>query len=574
MNKEYESKIFLTILIILLVSLTGCTAPDITPTNHQFAYDTESVNIAIDKQNNLHLVWQERFNDEISIYYSKLDNFGNDLINDKKIYSMKIPKRIHRDPDIIIDDNDDVHIIFAINNNLYYSKLNNNGEFRIRPIQLTVNNCSTDGDILIDSNNDVHIVWTDWRSGRAQIYYTKLSNFGEILIEENSISQNNSYDPSIIIDSQEKIYICWYFEWLNEGIWDSSRHIQLSYIEMNKNGEILKHTNLDILGDNYKQSSVEMCINSKDQIGIVWTFDDKLKYFPLETLFEEKIDPQTINKEFNMENNDLYHLNLDEFESNQRYLIQIYLTKQNLGRSSGNIYINKNESEYKKLGSWSFGFRKHSDILTLEYEVTNYIKTNGIYKIKFDKDLGIAYPEIQIIRIISIPQPIKHKSGIILSPEVVIEPAIEVDSGDNNIFVWYNGIGHESDLYCLKSDYYGNIIINKSQLTSTPGKSYDPALKTDARGNIHIVWLDDLTGENAVYYMKINGNCKNIVHEKKISDNRYEANEETKEKIKNPDNNLESLIRVIKYTFLLFILILFISLILYRNKILKETKKK
>ena len=37
-----------------------------------------------DQNNNLHVVWQERFNDEISVYYSKLDRFGNDLINDKK----------------------------------------------------------------------------------------------------------------------------------------------------------------------------------------------------------------------------------------------------------------------------------------------------------------------------------------------------------------------------------------------------------------------------------------------------------------------------------------------------------
>jgi len=167
MNKKNMLKIGLIILIILLVSLSGCIKPNINVQNHQFVYDTESVNFKLDQQNNIHIVWQERNNDEIVVYYTKLDNYGNDIVNDKKIYSMKIPRRIYKDPDLVIDSNNNIHIIFIINNNLFYTKLDNNGNTIREPEQLTKNNSSIDGDIIKDSSNNLHIVWADWRSGKA-----------------------------------------------------------------------------------------------------------------------------------------------------------------------------------------------------------------------------------------------------------------------------------------------------------------------------------------------------------------------------------------------------------------------
>ena len=85
MNKRNKLKIGLITLLMLLLSLSGCIEPNINVQNHQFAYDTESVNFELDQNNNIHIVWQERINDEIIVYYTKLDSYGNDIINDKNI---------------------------------------------------------------------------------------------------------------------------------------------------------------------------------------------------------------------------------------------------------------------------------------------------------------------------------------------------------------------------------------------------------------------------------------------------------------------------------------------------------
>ncbi|MCK5561462.1 MAG: hypothetical protein KAJ51_12745, partial [Thermoplasmata archaeon] len=106
MKKKKGFRTIFFILLLLLVGLSGCITPDLNPRHHRFEYDTESVNIALDAQNNLHIVWQEISNDEIILYYTKLDNEGNDLINDRKLYSVERRRNHYKDPDIATDLND------------------------------------------------------------------------------------------------------------------------------------------------------------------------------------------------------------------------------------------------------------------------------------------------------------------------------------------------------------------------------------------------------------------------------------------------------------------------------------
>ena len=564
MKKKKGFRTIFFILLLLLVGLSGCITPDLNPRHHRFEYDTESVNIALDAQNNLHIVWQEISNDEIILYYTKLDNEGNDLINDRKLYSVERRRNHYKDPDIATDLNDYVHIVFEINNNILYTKLDNNGNQVIEPFQLTNNNCSTDGNIVIDSDNNLHVVWTDWRSGNAYIYYSKLSNLGNKLINEKRFGQKNSYDPSIIIDSKENIFVCWYFEWLEEGIWGTTGHRQICYIKMNKNGEIFKITKLDFLGDEYKQSSVEMGINSKAQIGIVWTSNDELKYFPIDNLPKDNPNELLINKEFQLENDMLYSVDLNDFKFNHRYFLEINLTKEELGRSSGDIMINKNESEYKKIGSWSFGVRANPNILTLEYGVTNHITSKGKYRVKLTKESGITNPEIRNISLFSKLKNTKEKQDYILSSRVVIEPVIGVDPEDDNNFVWYDSIGRNSDIYYLKSDYYGNKIIDKKQLTNAYGKSYDPAIIIDSIGYLYIVWLDDRTGEDVVFYMKLDKYGNKIIKDKQISDFRVDDSSIIE------SEGIEKTVGFYLLLFLLLFIVISIIIVYLKYKIKRE----
>jgi hypothetical protein len=63
--------------------------------------------------------------------------------------------------------------------------------------------------IAIDSNNNVHITWRDDRDGNAEIYYTKLDNNGNTLVDDKRLTFNSAYSehPSIAIDSDNNVHI-------------------------------------------------------------------------------------------------------------------------------------------------------------------------------------------------------------------------------------------------------------------------------------------------------------------------------------------------------------------------------
>jgi hypothetical protein len=144
---------------------------------------TATPKIAIDSSNNIHLVWQGQDANGIwQLYYLKLDSAGNVLVPTKVITNRITEGGWIEDLSISIDSNDDLHIVWPDNRDsmtyhwgnseIYYIKLNNNGDILIADTRLTsYGGASQSPSIAVDSTNKVHVVWIDNRHALSDIYY-------------------------------------------------------------------------------------------------------------------------------------------------------------------------------------------------------------------------------------------------------------------------------------------------------------------------------------------------------------------------------------------------------------------
>ena len=215
-------------------SVEDVWSEDIRITNDTaYSMDPE---IAVDSDDDIHITWR----DSSGIYYTKLDNNGTTLVDDKKLStgnlseiavdsnnnahitwwdsgicymkldgngSILVDKKISAGgeyycPTIALDSNDNVHITWF---GVYYTKLDNNGTILVDTKRLTT--AGTQPAITVDLYDDVWITWYN----NHKIYYTKLDNNGSVLINDTKLSDDkeNSINPKIAADLDNNVHITW-----------------------------------------------------------------------------------------------------------------------------------------------------------------------------------------------------------------------------------------------------------------------------------------------------------------------------------------------------------------------------
>jgi hypothetical protein len=169
--------------------------------------------IAVDTNNNVHITWQEDRDGNREIYYTKLSNTGNTLVDDTRLTTAFASSWY---PAIAVDMNNNVHITWCDkkdgNPEIYYTKLDNNGNTLVDDTSLTNSVNSWNPVIAVDMNNNVHITWCDERDGNYEIYYTKLDNTGTTLVDDTRLTTDSggSYEPVIAVDTNNNVHITWW----------------------------------------------------------------------------------------------------------------------------------------------------------------------------------------------------------------------------------------------------------------------------------------------------------------------------------------------------------------------------
>ncbi|MBI2044625.1 hypothetical protein HYT23_01055 [Candidatus Pacearchaeota archaeon] len=217
-----------------------------------------------DNSGNLHMTWQKGGSGQ-RIFYKKIDSNGNVLINQTIINSAPLLADF---PALSVDNNGNSHIIWIDYRNgggeIYYEKLNNNGSAIVDDLRTTFTGNSPDYPYMdTDGNGNVYAVWGDNKQGNKEIYYEKLDNNGLNLTQEIRISNflGVSEFPAIASDPLGNTYIVW------QDQRDGNKEIYLSKLDSNGNKLIDQQriTNNPTVSD-----WPVVDVDSKNKIYIVW----------------------------------------------------------------------------------------------------------------------------------------------------------------------------------------------------------------------------------------------------------------------------------------------------------------
>ena len=81
-------------------------------------------------------------------------------------------------------------------------------------------------------------------------------------------------------------------------------------------------------------------------------------------------------------------------------------------------------------------------------------------------------------------------------------PAVAIDSGNIIHVVWFDDTPGNSEIYYKKSTNGGTSWSVNQRLTWSSGYSSGPSMAIDSSDSIHVVWYDDTPGNNEIYYKK------------------------------------------------------------------------
>ncbi|MHA1130578.1 MAG: hypothetical protein ACTSQQ_07175 [Candidatus Helarchaeota archaeon] len=215
--------------------------------------------IAIDSQDHLHVVWADDTDDiawgnDWEILYSSFDGISWSAPIAISDFATAFDG-ISEQPSIAIDSQDNIHVVWTDNTPGLVIPENPESIYEIlyrmynattstwSAISVISDNSSKWHDksarvpfIAIDRNDDLHVVWEDyvkaptvtWSSGESEIIYIRQINgswTGVMVVSDNYTDYNsfNSQFPSIAVDTNNIVHIVW--EDFYPGAWGSDREI-------------------------------------------------------------------------------------------------------------------------------------------------------------------------------------------------------------------------------------------------------------------------------------------------------------------------------------------------------------
>jgi hypothetical protein len=294
----------------------------------QDAATSYQADVACDSIDNVHIIWSDVRDtgpvSNIELYYEKMDNMGNTLVDEMRIthaphYSLY--------PSITIDSSDNLHIVWSeevnvmsvLQEEIYYTKLDNSGNTLVDDLALTGNDGeeSLFPDLEVDSTGNIHVVWLDDRnetgSTKCQdVYYTKLDNFGNTLIDDTkTFVRADHFRPNIVIDSIDLIHLtCG-----SMPNWKGNVHKQIYYMKLDNDGDPIVDEKR-LTSDEENASHPTLHLDSEENIHIVWEDErhenTEIYYLKVDNIGNALFDEQRLTTEssksqfpeIEMDNND------------------------------------------------------------------------------------------------------------------------------------------------------------------------------------------------------------------------------------------------------------------------------
>ncbi len=247
---------------------------------------SKAPNLAVDSRDHVHIFWREQGTTGFDVWYTKLDTSGETLILPKMVVDANGTIMDYLLPAVGVDYKDNLHIVWDQsddNTELHYTKLDDEGNILVEDVYLSWQGWDARQQALaLDSWGNVHILWADGRGTPAsgELIYTKLDNDGNFLVDNLSLTPEpdgkDSRGPDAVVDSEGNVHIT-FMDNRDPGydVW---------YIKLDNNGNfMIEPMNLDpsstsILGP-------EFAIDCWDTLHLVLSdllrYDGVLKYMKL-----------------------------------------------------------------------------------------------------------------------------------------------------------------------------------------------------------------------------------------------------------------------------------------------------
>lgn len=261
------------------------------------------IDFCFDRFGNIHLVGIERFGGTSDyhaskdkqysyIYYFKLDGDNKILVPPKQITNDKV---LNVGLDIAVNSKNEILILYTSdrdnNFNIYFVKLNINGEVLIANKQLTKNQDVIDRFMQIDIDNNIHLTWKN--DIDQKYYYIKInenSNHVINITELTNVTLNSDY-PIISDNLGNLIYL------RNDGVVDSNNFVHefsINNIENNEKQSII-YSKLNSYGSKLIEnetlveyldgriSDIDVKITNDNNIHVVWVYNNQIHYMKVDS---------------------------------------------------------------------------------------------------------------------------------------------------------------------------------------------------------------------------------------------------------------------------------------------------
>jgi hypothetical protein len=225
--------------------------------------------LAVDNQGTLHLVWQEDTLEDTDVYYTDIyyasrnqDGTWSEPVNISKTHGDSYGASI------AVDSQDDVHVVWYDDTpgkeDIFYVTKPKGGEWS-EPVNISNNPENSESPVLVvDSQDTVHLAWCDFSSGNWEILYASKPKGGS-WSEPFDISRNisNSGVPALAVDQADNLYLAW-----ND---DSPGNFDIFYVTKPKDGTWGKRVNVSQTSGNSGDPSI--AVDNEHRIHFVWSED-------------------------------------------------------------------------------------------------------------------------------------------------------------------------------------------------------------------------------------------------------------------------------------------------------------
>lgn len=245
----------------------------------------ETLKIGVDSKNNVHVVWILNTLSGKKLYYAKLDNEGNLLINPMEVANFS---KARSNLKIVIDSSDKIHVIILEETEfkIKYLKLDNEGHILINKIiEPNAKPKNLHFDVDIDKINNIHLIYSNF-SSKDRIIYLKLDKNGTKILEKVIFSDIFAgvgvRGLSMSTDKENNVHISW--EASNNTYNETSEfqisEFQIFYMKLDNNGSVLTDVTQLTFNDS---NEIPKIVANENKVYIIWKktkFEEIYSSFP------------------------------------------------------------------------------------------------------------------------------------------------------------------------------------------------------------------------------------------------------------------------------------------------------